>query len=220
MRKIAKLNNRSFLKMIICIGVHLFGLISQVNAQFHSIAEKDFLKDNRDGNIYRIIRLNNQWWFAEDLRYRIPRSMVFYDQTNDKQVRYYPWDILMDKQSKVGKKGLCPEGWRIPSVTEWESLINTYGGYTRAGTELKDVLSGLNIHFTVDQKGNRMMRRGKGAWYWSSTKAKPTYDQVSAIIDSQKEYAYSFYFSTEDANIYSEKSSTAELFKCRCIKSE
>lgn len=197
------------------MGFHLFGFIYHANAQSYPTAEKVFYTDNRDGNVYRIIRLNNQWWFAEDLRYRIQGSMVFYDQTTEKQVRYYPWDILMDKQAKVGKKGICPEGWSIPSLTEWESLINTYGGYTRAGTELKDVLSGLNIHFTVDQKGNRMMRRGKGSWYWSSTKVKLKYNP-----DSEKKYAYSFYFSTEDANIYSRRSSTEELFKCRCVKSE
>lgn len=213
MGKFIKLNNRSFLGMIICIGFHLFGFISHANAQSYPMAEKVFYTDNRDGNVYRIIRLNNQWWFAEDLRYRIPGSMVFYDQTTEKQVRYYPWDILMDKQAK---KGICPEGWHIPSLSEWESLINTYGGYTRAGAELSDVLSGLNIHFTVDQKGNRMMRRGKGSSYWSSTIVK----RKKYNPDFDNKYAYSFYFSTEDANIYSRRSSTEELFKCRCVKSE
>ena len=34
-------------------------------------------------------------------------------------------------------RGVCPEGWHLPSKDEWETLITTVGGSDTAGEKLK-----------------------------------------------------------------------------------
>jgi uncharacterized protein (TIGR02145 family) len=37
-----------------------------------------------------------------------------------------------------GVKGICPEGWHIPSSAEWKILINNLGGEVNAGGAIRD----------------------------------------------------------------------------------
>jgi uncharacterized protein (TIGR02145 family) len=43
----------------------------------------------------------------------------------------------------VSGQKLCPTGWRIPSDTDWEILINFLGGNNAAGGKLKQTGTGL-----------------------------------------------------------------------------
>ncbi len=45
--------------------------------------------------------------------------------------KLYNWFALNDQ------RGLCPEGWRIPTAQEWESLVSDAGGQSAAGRALK-----------------------------------------------------------------------------------
>ena len=40
-------------------------------------------------------------------------------------------------------RGLCPEGWNVPTEKEWLELINHLGGDKVAGSKMKDVNSNL-----------------------------------------------------------------------------
>lgn len=77
--------------------------------------------------------------------------------------RLYTWGAAMDSSGRFGKagkgcgykancdgityvtsltpdtyvRGVCPEKWHLPSVGEWEALINEVGGATTAATKLK-----------------------------------------------------------------------------------
>jgi uncharacterized protein (TIGR02145 family) len=54
---------------------------------------------------------------------------------------FYQWDELMQYSSEEGSQGLCPPGWHIPSLNEWQMLINdpSNQGNSLAGGYLKDV---------------------------------------------------------------------------------
>ena len=109
------------------------------------------LTDSRDGNQYRTIRIGSQNWMAENLRY------AYFDNDNvsckdgtrsscDSLGRFYSWAEAMDTLSSGcgdgmllfctrGKyavpkhfRGVCPEGWRIPTEEDWNVLINYAGG--------------------------------------------------------------------------------------------
>jgi uncharacterized protein (TIGR02145 family) len=45
--------------------------------------------------------------------------------------KLYNWYAVTDP------RGLAPEGWKIPSVKEWNSLVNNAGGEDKAGKSLK-----------------------------------------------------------------------------------
>ena len=34
-------------------------------------------------------------------------------------------------------RGLCPEGWHVPTFKEWDNLINYLGGEEMAGGKMK-----------------------------------------------------------------------------------
>ncbi len=50
----------------------------------------------------------------------------------------YSWEELMNYNFQEGSKGICPEGWHIPTVTDWQILINFLGGVELAGGKLKE----------------------------------------------------------------------------------
>ncbi len=66
----------------------------------------------------------------------------------DKYGRLYNWATAMAldascndrscaSQIKSPHRGICPEGWHIPSDAEWTTLTNYVGGASTAGTKLK-----------------------------------------------------------------------------------
>lgn len=94
-------------------------------------AQGGTFKDPRDGKIYRVAKIGNQTWMAQNLNYDYKKGKngVFCPDDNcDKYGRAYSWDIA---------KKVCPAGWRLPSEAEFEKLIRAAGGEKIAGKALK-----------------------------------------------------------------------------------
>lgn len=109
------------------------------------------LTDERDGQVYKTVKIGTQVWMAENLNYADSLKDVVlqdgasfcYDNDSDNCAvggRFYRWAAAMGLLSKYNNsradttllkssnhRGLCPEGWHIPDTTEWNTLIATVG---------------------------------------------------------------------------------------------
>lgn len=104
-----------------------------------------------EGKTYKIIKIGNNWWMAENLAY-LPKVSPASEGSNTTPY-YYVYDYngtsvsaakATDKYKTFGvlynweaAKTACPPGWHLPSDSEWEQLASFIsednGGYTKDG---------------------------------------------------------------------------------------
>jgi uncharacterized protein (TIGR02145 family) len=160
----------------------------------------DTLLDLRDGQNYPTLIIGDQCWFGESLNYGVMANAANPVSQDSVAQKYcysdnpnmcnlfgglYPWNELMDYEDFEGYKGLCPEGWHVPTNQDWNilglSLDTSATGTsdttlewigTDLGTKLKaGGSSGMDLQLSG-------YRYPAGAWeggywtgrYWSSTK--------------------------------------------------
>ena len=103
-----------------------------------------------DGNTYQKVVIGSQIWMKENLkvsRYRngeiIPiindliatGARTWYD--NDSTTYENPYGNLYNWYAASDSRGICPEGWHLPSDEEWTTLTTYLGGESFAGGKLK-----------------------------------------------------------------------------------
>ncbi|GMQ24552.1 hypothetical protein Aoki45_12340 [Algoriphagus sp. oki45] len=152
-----------------------FGTIEEtIEAQM--VYDFETFTDPRDGNVYKIIKIGDQTWFAENLKYKTSESFCY---DNDPQNcvlggRLYRWEL---------SKTVCPIGWHLPSIDEWRTLSEFLGGSDFAGGYLKSIKRWAepNVGATnstgfsafaagfLELDGSFISTQGKQAFFWSST---------------------------------------------------
>ncbi len=122
--------------------------------------------DDRDGNVYNWVKIGNQVWMSENLKYlpsvTIPNTgsittphFYVYDYSGNDVVAaqattnyttygvLYKWAVAMNgaessATNPSGVQGICPTGWHMPSNVEWTELTDFLGGANVAGGKLKE----------------------------------------------------------------------------------
>ena len=201
-----------------------------------------YLFDSRDGKFYRTVTIGTQIWMAENLNYVTAKSSC-YDGNLDNCTKYgrlYSWAAAMDSAgiwSTNGKgcgycfcsptypvRGICPEGWHLPTETEWETLTTAVGGKSVAGKMLKSTSGWIEYN---GESGN-----GTDAYGFSALPAGIC-DNLHGDLDcSEESYHSRFWSSTRNleytaANIrlyhkYNkvlfQNNNVMGLFSVRCVK--
>lgn len=141
--------------------------------------------DNRDGKEYKLVRIGNQLWFAENLRYYIEDSSHMY---ND---RYTSFEKNGYLYSKEALDEVCPPGWHIPSAAEFTKFYKSLENSANAMSWV-EMLAGKHIDqnislqfggFGSDEQMD-FWEEGQGAYFWTSTEGKNK-DKQFCIIDSK-----------------------------------
>jgi uncharacterized protein (TIGR02145 family) len=150
--------------------------------------------DPRDGETYDIVKIGNQYWFAENLRYSGNIPEVSGNSNWDTITNTAAWCYFNDipsNNANYGKLynwytfndgGLCPDGWHVPSDSDWDELMNYLGGEEVAGGKMKSITgwSGPNVDatnssgFSALPSGFRygtgeFQSGGVGGAWWSTT---------------------------------------------------
>ena len=109
-----------------------------------------------DGNMYTTVSIGNQVWLGENLKVtkfnnQDPISLVLDDTQWSTQTQaaycYYQGDVANTNDSGNlynwyvvnNSKNVCPTGYHVPSISEWEELITFLGGNAVAGGKLKEI---------------------------------------------------------------------------------
>jgi len=164
-----------------------------------------------DGNVYKTVKIGNQWWMAENLKvthYRngdiIPNvidddewfhltSGAYCNYNNDtSNVAIY--GSLYDWYAVVDIRNIAPDGWHAPTDNEWQKLVNYLGGNTLAGGRMKS-------KGTVNDGDGLWYEPNVGATNESGFSALPgggrTFDVANDVIGS-----YAYFWSTKNYHSY------------------
>jgi len=218
--------------------------------------EKDFTTlqqygtfiDNRDNKTYKWMIIGNQTWMAENLnignvidgseeqtdngiieKYAVNNSSEYCDSFGG----LYQWHEMMDYATTESAQGVCPDGWYIPTDTEWKEL-EMYLGMSQAEAD------GYALRGSTE--GGKL--KEIGTTYWTSPNTAATNEVgFTALAGGYRDYNGKmgnvkndcvFWSSTEDADttgwyrylhydsggIWRYSNSKNYGFSVRCIKDQ
>lgn len=159
-----------------------------------------------ENTILNTVKIGNQIWTAENLNVKTDSGSWCYDNDESKADIYgrlYNWETA---------KKLCPEGFRLPTLQDWNNLINFYGTYDVVAEKLKST-----NYWHESNVGNEDPNSLKGlpgglfngsenffgekfsGYFWTDTQAGEThavyinldYDKTEVLQDQQKK-SYGF----------------------------
>jgi len=204
-----------------------------------------------EGNVYRTTKIGDQWWMADNLKVTkfpdgtniplITDNTEWAELEDNNEDKAYSWydnnkDFAIARNygalytyaaatngdnSGYNVQGICPDGWHLPSKSEWdelESFVKNDGYDGEEATALKSITdwfpnNGIDIYdFSALPAGFRFQDNrgfssvtGHGAWWTSSEGA----DSTKAFHKAMDAY-YKTIFAYGDVKSYG--------FSIRCIK--
>lgn len=207
----------------------------------------DSIKDV-ENNFYKIVKIGNQWWMAEDLKTKSfnDSTPLINGQDENKWDLNLPMYCLYNNDSKApgllynwnvisNSKNICPLGWHIPTDGDWKEL-EVFLGMQYSQIE--------KIGWRGTDQGSKIKVEGKKSWAVISYDTWPTNESgFSATAGSNRLYngkfgdpglfstafywtsteynndkAYYRYLDYKNSNIFRFYESKKSGYSIRCVK--
>jgi len=187
-----------------------------------------------DGNNYNIIQIGNQIWMKENLKvskYRngdsIQTNLNNADWTSNNNGAFDIYENNPNNNIGYGKlynffaisnpKGLCPFGWKVPTLDEMNILFNYLGGTTYAAEKLKQAFGWLGTN-----RGNNIsdFSANAGGRRWDYGDNEQLISQgnfwMSTEIDADRAKSFIMNYGSYSVLIVNEDKNNG--FSVRCLK--
>ncbi|MCX7696946.1 MAG: T9SS type A sorting domain-containing protein [Bacteroidales bacterium] len=239
----------------------IYKTVKIIKPTSNEIVNFTFVKcQDNNGNSYSVIKIGNQWWMAENLNAGVYAPITSPQQSGTKFCMningvadpscpmggLYEWYNLMQGASgcngsgpppfdrcPVPVRGLCPEGWHIPSHFEWITLLRNISSnpndfpYNMSTGVIGTVEGGM----LKDNCSNYWWPPNAGATNISGFSALPGGDTWQGVFEDYGQSAY-FWTSTAYLNyspwVYALNYTVPLIgrsfyvpengFSCRCVK--
>ncbi|MCG6915813.1 hypothetical protein LJE86_18060 [bacterium BMS3Abin03] len=182
------------------------------------------------GQTYNTVQIGDQCWFKENLNIgdRITGSS---DQTDNSTIEkycyndleencdnyggLYQWDEVMQYTTTAGTKGICPQGWHIPTSSEFNPLRQQVGDN---GNSLKAIGQGSGGGAGTNTSGFSALLAGIREY--DGTFA--SFGIFTAFWSSSQSGASAYYMSLYDDKSTINVNTTTKLrgFGIRCLKDD
>jgi len=145
---------------------------SLISAQIY-----DSITDARDGQVYRIVKIGEQWWMQENLAY-LPSVSPSYLESYNREPYYHVYDYQGTSVSEAKANdnyqtygvlynwpaalNACLSGWHLPSDDEWKELEIFLG---MSQTEAN------NFNYRGINEGGKLKESGTDHWNSPNTGA-------------------------------------------------
>lgn len=180
------------------------GLIGYGNSYF---LQTPGVVEDIDGNVYTVVRIGGKGWMQENLRttrykngdaiLNITGSIEWENSTDGAYCAYEnnlsneeDYGLLYNFHTVADDRGLCPEGWHVPTKAEFENLVYVLGNDRNSvGGMLKE--EGFDHWESPNPASNfaKFFARGSGyrewdgsfglfkrnSFFWSSTDDGPSF---------------------------------------------
>jgi len=187
----------------------------------------DTIVDARDLRVYKTVCIGDQTWMAENLNWE--GAGVCYDNNPnscDTFGRLYEWtDVtggISSDANPSGIQGICPTGWHVPSIAEWQELINFAGGPLEAGAKLRaDSPLWVDSEPSTDEFGFAALPAGECSIDQSSGSYDCFNEDDAASFWTSSTYgpgSSRFIFIQGIAYVSELSASEDSRFSCRCVK--
>jgi uncharacterized protein (TIGR02145 family) len=149
------------------------------------------IMDARDSQVYRALTVQGMTWLQQDLNFQAPGS-ICPDTMSVCDMRLYSWSTAMGVDSQFDttllgassgfRQGVCPAGWHLPTLAEWNTLDHVMSSPGITGEWASQDGKGFDLN-GWDHSGNASL-----GWYWiadetGSGTARIANFQVSASMD-------------------------------------
>jgi len=186
-----------------------------------------YIHDERDGQLYRTVKIGSQRWMAENLNYFVDSSWCYDNEiiNCEKYGRLYNWWYA---------RSTCPLGWHLPDTREYRIIQHYFGmsffdsgwaGWRPSGDvglKLKSMAGWYNNGNGTNESGFNAIpggvRYSNGTFYNIETNAHfwvyNQFDRIGPMTGSAFTLAY------DNPGVYGYYAIPASGFSVRCVMDE